>query len=494
MDSKSKMTFINSDLPQSRTGHRPLGIRLRLSDRKLLLVLGDMGMLNIALLITLAFRHEILSFATMDLRHWLWFISLNALWLIAGTIFDIYNLSKAFSVMPSVWSVVLTSILTTLGYLVTPFVTPSLPSGRLAGFALLVATAAGVSLWRLLYAKLLSQPEFLQRALIIGAGGAGAVLVRSIVESSSGSDNSFGSKGYFPLGFIDDDPAKQGTCIEGVPILGTHREVRQLVEQYHPDELIVAITNTQDIRPGLFKAILDCREMGMKITSMADLYERLTGKIAIEQAGQDLSVCLPTGEMYVERLYEVIRRLIDLLSGALGCLILVLFIPPVWLGNRFSSPGPLFYLQERVGQGGRKFRIYKFRSMVVNAEQHGAVWAAVNDPRTTPMGRFLRKSRIDEIPQFINVLKGDMSLIGPRPERPEFVDKLTEEIPYYRARHAIKPGLTGWAQVKYRYSASVDDAKIKLQYDLYYIKHQSLYLDVLIMLKTVRVVLLIKGQ
>jgi lipopolysaccharide/colanic/teichoic acid biosynthesis glycosyltransferase len=170
-------------------------------------------------------------------------------------------------------------------------------------------------------------------------------------------------------------------------------------------------------------------------------------------------------------------------------------MPFIWLGNRLTNPGDLFYWQERVGEGGKVFQVVKFRSMVMGAEQDtGVVWARENDERITPVGRLLRKARIDEMPQFWNVLKGEMSLIGPRPERPFIITTLEKEIPFYRVRHAVRPGITGWAQVCYRYGASVDDAHIKLEYDLYYIKHQSWYLDLVILVKTVRVMLGLQGQ
>jgi lipopolysaccharide/colanic/teichoic acid biosynthesis glycosyltransferase len=174
---------------------------------------------------------------------------------------------------------------------------------------------------------------------------------------------------------------------------------------------------------------------------------------------------------------------------------MLLMIPFVWLMHRFSSPGPLFYRQERVGKCGKVFTLIKFRSMVANAEHEtGPVWAAHSDKRITGFGRFLRRTRLDEVPQFWNVLKGEMSLIGPRPERPAFVSRLSQDIPFYRARHAVKPGITGWAQVKYRYCASTDEVRVKLQYDLYYIKYQGPRLDLNCLLQTLRVIISSRGR
>jgi len=185
--------------------------------------------------------------------------------------------------------------------------------------------------------------------------------------------------------------------------------------------------------------------------------------------------------------FDIVVSLIGLLFGAL-------LLPFLFVANLLGNRGPLLYTQERVGKNGIPFKIYKFRSMVTNAEANGAVFAAANDSRVTPFGKFLRKSRIDEFPQFINILKGDMAVIGPRPERPVFVNQIAEIMPFYQTRHVIKPGLTGWAQVKHSYGETIDDSLIKLQYDLYYIKNRSLFLDVNIVVKTLSTVVFFRGQ
>jgi lipopolysaccharide/colanic/teichoic acid biosynthesis glycosyltransferase len=184
----------------------------------------------------------------------------------------------------------------------------------------------------------------------------------------------------------------------------------------------------------------------------------------------------------------------DVIISLIGAIVSVLFVPFVILGNAIGNRGPLFYIQERVGKNGKTFNIIKYRTMVKNAETNGAVWAKKNDSRITPFGKFMRNTRIDEMPQFLNVLKGEMSLIGPRPERPVFVKELSEVLPFYETRHIVKPGVTGWAQVKTRYGASIDDSLLKLQHDLYYIKHRSFVLDVNILVKTLSTVIFCRGQ
>ena len=187
-------------------------------------------------------------------------------------------------------------------------------------------------------------------------------------------------------------------------------------------------------------------------------------------------------------------RLIELMFSILGLLISLFFIPIIFLCNLFANKGSLFYTQERVGKNGVVFEIYKFRTMTENSEANGAVFATHNDKRVTPFGKFMRKSRIDELPQFINVLKRDMGVIGPRPERPFFVEEIAAVMPFYETRHVIKPGLTGWAQVNYSYGESIDESLVKLQYDLYYIKHRSIFLDLSITFKTITTVLFYRGQ
>jgi exopolysaccharide biosynthesis polyprenyl glycosylphosphotransferase len=345
------------------------------------------------------------------------------------------------------------------------------------------------------------QPAFHQRALVVGAGWSGRTLAQAIAEtgdSASNGDsggNPYRGTGYRIIGFVDDNAENLGKEIEGSLVLGTHQDLVRLARELQPDELVVAITHAQTIHGGLFQAILDCRELGIQVTTMASLYERVTGRVPVEHAGRDLYVVLPLDRSAGDRLYLAVRRLFDIVVGAAGCILVALLSPVVWLAHQLTAPGDVFYRQERVGKGGQVFKVVKYRSMVMDAEKNtGAVWASHDDGRVTSVGRLLRKTRLDELPQFWNVLKGEMSLIGPRPERPEFIAQLAQEIPFYRVRHAVKPGITGWAQVKYRYGSSVNDSLLKLQYDLYYIKHKGPYLDLLILLKTVQVVLGLKGR
>ena len=464
-------------------------LALGVSERRLLLALGDLAAVNLALLAALAIRQGTIipRYEPTIVPWWLqalWHVVLTALWLLVASVFDVYDLPLAANQRRSLPSACAAAVVAVTIYFFVPYITPSMPVRRLEALTLPLAAVIGVAVWRTIYTLLLLRPGFYTRALVVGAGWAGATLTRAVHAGSDAVGQPPSGLGYQIIGFVDDDLTKQGMELEGARVLGNRADLVRLARELRPDELVVAITHPETIHFDLFAAILACRELGIPTTSMADVYERITGRIPVEHAGRNLYVVLPIRQPPTQRLYIASKRLLDLVVGLLGCSLLLCLIPLAWLVNRLTSPGPLFYWQERVGQGGRRFRVVTFRSMVVDAEAGtGAVWAAEADPRVTPLGRVLRRTRLDELPQCWNILRGDMTFIGPRPERPEFVEELAQEIPFYRIRHAMKPGLTGWAQVRYRYGASVEDALIKLQYDLYYIKHQNLLLDLEILAK-----------
>ena len=264
-----------------------------------------------------------------------------------------------------------------------------------------------------------------------------------------------------------------------------------MAQSLEVDEIILAFSENGVLKQPGFDSLLRCRELGLRIVTLAALYERLFARIPVDYVGsENLPTVIPMDESAGDRLYRIAKRGIDIIAAVVGLLVVGLISPIIAVANRVTSPGPLFYRQERVGQGGRIFNILKFRTMVPDAEKiTGAVWADERDPRITWMGRILRPTRLDELPQFINVLLGEMSLIGPRPERPEIIENLTQLLPFYRARHAVRPGITGWAQVEYRYGNCVEDSKTKLEYDLYYVKHAGPLLDLRILLQTIPIML-----
>jgi len=478
-------------------------LTLRFSERKLVLATFDLLLLNLAFAVALNLRAR--GDAAFSWRMGGsplgWFALLSALYFGCALIIGAYDLVRAANVRRSLGHCGAAIGIAWLLFLSIPFLTPTLPGSRSHLLAFPLMAFGALALWRVFYARVFGHPNFQQRALIIGAGGAGRTLAGAIGElsgrvqgGSESSDAPVGSGiGYRVLGFIDDG-VECGSVLEGVPVVGARGDLTRLVGQLGINELTVAITHLETMDVELFEAIQECREWGVSITTMTDLYERLTGRVAIEHAGRALAVAMPVVQRPTHRFYLAFQRAVDIVGALVGCVMLGLLLPFVALANRLKSPGPLFYAQERVGKGGRPFYILKFRSMRTDAEKFGAVWAEENDPRVTPVGKILRGTRLDEVPQFWNILKGDMSLIGPRPERPHFVAQLTREIPFYRVRHAVKPGLTGWAQVRYRYGASVEDSLIKLQYDLFYIKRQSLLLDLEIVFKTIPIIVGFKGR
>lgn len=352
-----------------------------------------------------------------------------------------------------------------------------------------VISVTAFALWRTVFAILLKFAPITRRMLIIGAGVTGGLLANEVAERRAS-----GNKDYEIVGFLDDNTEKVDLYHCGIKVLGTSADLMEVAQERNVDTIVLAVNRIPVISADVFSSLVSARESGLRVTSMPDLYETLTSKIAVEHLGHNWGIIFPIAGYQRPILHDILCRGMDILSGLLGCLITLLVCPFVIVCNRLWNRGPLFYFQKRVGRGGKTFRIYKFRSMVPNAESGKAVWATVNDSRITKFGNFLRKTRLDELPQFWNVLIGEMSLIGPRPERPEFVTTLGENIPFYRARHAIKPGLTGWAQVMYRYGSSQEDSLIKLQYDLYYIKHRSPMLDLRIVAKTIKVVLFAAGR
>ncbi len=461
------------------------GVPLYLSERKILLGVIDLALVNLAMMGLGALRlHEPWG-STAILRHPFWYVLLSATWLVVALLLDAYNLRRASAPATGMLLGAGAALLVGLVYLSIPYVTPPLLASRLSAFGFLLAAGGTIGLWRGVYATVLSQQPFRSRVLIVGAGGSGQTILEAIHTHAPAE--------YQVLGFVDDDPVKQGTVIDGVPLLGTRRDLWRVVERIGATEVIVAITHADRMDAELFQAVMDCRERGIQVTQMTALYEQLTGRIAVEHVGRNLHVILPLSPSPT-RLYFTIKWTLDMVVGVLGLVATSVLFPLVALGLRIEDGGSLFYHQVRLGRGGRPFTLTKFRTMSADAESSGPQWAQERDARVTRVGRILRGLHLDEVPQAISILRGDSSFVGPRPERPEFVAHLERQIPFYRARHAVKPGITGWAQVNYPYGASVEDALVKLQYDLYYIKHQSLWLDLLILIKTTGLVLTFRGR
>ena len=291
------------------------------------------------------------------------------------------------------------------------------------------------------------------------------------------------------VGFLDGKAERVGERLVNPSIIGTYAQLAQVVEQHHVDTIVVCLDDRRSTLP--VQALLDCKAMGLDILDGHHLFEEMSGRLSIDSL-RPSALIFSTG--FRRRLTSVVsKRIFDVAVSAVGMVLLIPLFVLIAALIRVDSPGPVFYRQVRVGLRGRPYMIWKFRSMRQDAEKSGPRWAQANDPRISRVGWWLRKTRIDEFPQLVNVLRGDMSLVGPRPERPVFVQDLRTVIPYYDIRHTVRPGVTGWAQVKFRYGASQEDSHTKLQYDLYYVKNLSLLLDLKILAHTIRVMMLGEG-
>ncbi len=365
---------------------------------------------------------------------------------------------------------------------ITFYVFPDLMLGR--GISLLALPLA-LSLmvgWRVSIHWFLGHPEFGERILVVGSGENALEVAREVLGRKDA--------GYRIVGFVDNDPELVGKSLLNPRVLGLSADLDQIVKRENVDRIVVAMGE----RRGQFPTgeLLQLSLGGdVSIEEGASFYERLTGRVSLDMLRPSWLIFSGRGrQARIAGLFRnVMHRLVALVGAILSLPIALLTAILI----KIESPGPILYKQERVGKNGRPFTLMKFRSMGVDAEKEGPVWASSGDDRATRVGRVIRKIRVDEIPQFWNILRGEMSFVGPRPERPHFVSQLAEEIPYYEQRHLIAPGLTGWAQIKYPYGASIEDARQKLQYDLYYIKNQSLVLDAIILFETVKIIMFGRG-
>jgi sugar transferase (PEP-CTERM system associated) len=353
------------------------------------------------------------------------------------------------------------------------------PNADIAHYVLLLGLCfltVALVLWRGVYAWLLSKKVFRERVYVLGAGERAKTIVELLrVRNDAGME-------VIGWGGVLDGKTER---MESFAVaLESFRG-----DTPNVDRVIVALEDRRGELP--LRELLRLRFDGVVIEEAVVLLERLTGKLHLD--GLRPSNFIYSEGFRVKPSQQIARRIVSTLTAAAGLLLFLPFFPIVVLMVRLSSPGPIFFRQTRVGLGGKTFSVYKFRTMRTDAEAAGAKWATKNDPRVTRVGMFMRKTRLDEVPQLWNVLRGDMGFVGPRPERPEFVPWLSEQIPYFDLRHMIRPGLTGWAQVRYGYGATLAESREKLEFDLYYIKHMSLGLDLMIMFETVKTIIRRQG-
>jgi exopolysaccharide biosynthesis polyprenyl glycosylphosphotransferase len=464
-------------------------LQLQISERRALLALGDIIAVVLSVLIALYIWSAVDARRGFTLEFILsqsaWFFALAALWLLLASANDFYELRVAAQRGRTVRRLLLITAQTWVVYILVFFVSPPGTLPRLFIVYYGIASLILIGAWRLSRPFLLGWTSEPRRALIIGTDWGAQAIIEAM---RSYADGEYEIRGI--VGSAD----KVGTLVKGVPVLGTGADLMNFVRRDRISELVV--TTTDHLPGDVFPGVMDAYEQGIAIVPMPILYERLTGRVPVEHVNNNWAVVFLPVSMRDGMIdpYPFLKRLIDVTLSLVGLIPFMALLPLIALIIRLDSPGGVFYTQERMGRGGRRFRLIKFRSMVQNAEaETGAVFSHAGDPRVTRFGRFMRKTRLDELPQLINVLRGDMSFVGPRPERPEHVARLTEKIPFYRTRMIVRPGLTGWAQVQYSYGSTDEDAMIKLQYDLYYIRHRSLLLDMNILIRTVGKVLSMSG-
>ena len=415
-----------------------------------------------------------------------WFFFLPVIWVIL--LVELYDVHRAGNWRTTISGVAAATLIGFGLYLLLYFYYVDPPTSLLPrrGVASFFITAPLLTMtWRFFYIRIFTDPQFMRRVLVIGGGKAGRAMLKITSDMRPPP--------FFVVGIVDDDTSKVGTEIETHPVLGTSDSLLELVQSHNVSDLLVAITG--QMRSRMFQALLDAQECGVEIVRMPRIYEDLLGRVPIRMLEADWILRSFVDENRVNVFYELGKRLIDIFGGLIGVLGLLLILPFVTIAILLDDGLPIFYTQTRAGRGAQPYNIFKLRTMRRDAEIEGRPqWAREDDARATRVGKFLRKSHLDELPQFINVLRGEMSLVGPRAERPELMEVFQKSVPFYRARLLVKPGITGWAQINFGYASTIEETIVKLEFDLYYIKHRSFFLDTLILLRTPATVLGFRGR
>ncbi len=454
---------------------------IKINSQSLVLFISDALCIFASLLLAASFRMNFSLSQGLDYiqQHIPSLTGSAVIFLLVFYISGLYERSSLVYKRNSFAPIALSVLIALIVIIVTFYARYALGIGR--GILLLAAVFVFLSTYavRRLYASAVGRGLFNRNALIVG-GGREARSILSLIRGTPGA-------GYTVYGVVASSKARPGDFIEGIPILGGVDKLREFASAYAIDTILVATSLSRE--HALLKILRPLRYAGMEIKDYASLYEELAQEIPLDHIDDEwlMHAAMNSSRIHIRK----IKRVLDVAAACIGLILSAPISLVAAVAIRLDSPGPIFYRQRRAGLDGQPYTLFKFRSMRADAEQQtGAIWAGKFDARVTRVGAFLRKSRIDEIPQLINILKGDMSLVGPRPERPEFIDTLTDAIPFYKERLLVLPGLTGWAQVKYPYTASVEAGRRKLQFDLYYIKHMSLFLDVVIMLRTLKTIVI----
>ncbi len=462
---------------------RTSGWRVRAREKRSILILGDLLVAFLAMggaLYLWSLRDQwTLTFLSERVAGWFYFTPFA--WLLL--LLNLYDPHRVNSVLVTLRGIVAAVLMGGLIYAVAYLLVEGNQTRIGMGFFLALASILTLG-WRLVYIRIFTSPAFQRRVLILGAGKAGETLMEAY--------HSLNPRPFHLVGFIDDDPRKAGRQIRGYPILSTSDRMAAVVEKEAVSDLAIAVSG--EMRGSTFQAVLDIQERGVEVIPMPVLYEELLGRVPVHHLESEWLIRSFVIEARTGMFYELFKRLMDILGALAGLAFLALIFPLVALGTLLDSGLPILYRQVRSGKGGRPYTVSKFRTMSQDAEKDGVRLTLEKDERITRLGNFLRRTHLDEFPQFWNVLRGEMSLVGPRAERPEWVAQFEKQIPFYRARLLVKPGITGWAQVNYAYYVTVEEMAVKLEYDLYYIKHRNLLMDLAILLRTIGQVFGLRGR
>lgn len=409
-----------------------------------------------------------------------------SLFFFLSIVLNLYNLeyiNKTKRVLPLAFFI---GILFTTIYVLSPILTPHLPKQRIYIFGFVFGFTFLLTIWRLIYTKFIHTRPFFQNVILLVSNNFENN--NNIIENAKRSIEGINYQNGYKIQRIYSIPSDNKSLKTLI------RTLTKITSQKIIDNIVILDENEQKLPDNLSRVLVRAIQKGVNVQTYFKLYEDLKEALPLNLSESQFYAIFPSSRYNTNFVYYLWHRTIDIVSSIFGLMTAIFLIPFITLINLFVNQGPLFYSQLRVGKGGKEFKITKFRSMVTDAEKDGAKMSSKGDSRITSLGKFMRKTRIDELPQFWSVLNGDMSLIGPRPERKIFIDELNQVIPFFNARHLVRPGITGWAQVKYPYGENLEDSYNKLEYDLYYIKNRSVTLDVRIIFKTINTIIFSKGQ
>jgi exopolysaccharide biosynthesis polyprenyl glycosylphosphotransferase len=467
----------------SNSKARNSGWRVQAREKRSILFLGDlfMAFLALGLALYLWSLRDVWALTFWRERVAWWYYFIPFVWLLL--LLNLYDPHRVSNLRVTIRGVIGAALISGVIYAVVYLLVEGNQARIGVGFFILLASLLTL-FWRLIYIQIFTSDALQRRVLILGGGKAGETILEAY--------HSLSPRPFHLVGFIDDDPQKTGKQLGGVSILAASQQLAEVVEREMVSDLVIAIGG--EMKGRTFQAVLDVQEKGVQIIPMALLYEELLGRVPVHHLESEWLIRSFVIDARPGVFYEFFKRILDVIGSLVGLAIFAIIFPFIALGTILDSGLPIVYWQTRSGRGGRNYNVVKFRTMRQDAEKDGMQFTIEKDERITRLGNFLRRTHLDEVPQFWNVLRGEMSLVGPRAERPEWVAQFEKQIPFYRARLMVKPGVTGWAQVNYAYSVTVEEMAVKLEYDLYYIKHRNLLMDISIILRTIWQVLGLRGR